>query len=301
MDIFIWTEAFNCGEILNPMIKSYLKHNTYPLHIFGRKEDFDEITINSSAIKMINLSRMWPRVSPIESRILNGYKKGHKGTAVLWEYIFRIRKEKIFIHLDADTIFLNEVISDLVYAIKVEGYAIAGSRRPYKFRDYRITDRYAAKLNSLPDTINTDCFAFNIDYVSKRPKFWLRRKITGKRVSLKPVIDFFDPVTFNIIKNGGKIKYMDSPVDGSSSIVNQRSEFMESRISFGGVGSGCNFYKNGHNKIPIGYSYFALSSYSLFASEFLAKDIGIPPLQVERLSSQLSKLDKENWILKHEN
>ena len=216
----------------------------------------------------------------------------------MWEHLIHSRKEKVFIHLDSDTIFVSEVITDLVNAIQYENNSIAGSRRPYKNRGYRKTGFDSKKLDLRPDSINTDCFAFTTKYISKRPRFWLRRKILGKRISLKPVVDFFDPVTFEIIEKKGRVKYMDSPHNGFSSTINYESNFMESRISFAAVGSGCNFFNNNVENIPKGYLDFALASYSLFANEFLQKDIGVPKLSDDRLSSKLSRLDRIKWILK---
>jgi hypothetical protein len=297
MEVFIWTEAFNCGEILEPMLSSYIKHNPYPIHVFGTENDLQKVSIKSKLIVYKTLSNQKNYFKSVEKQILSGYKKGHLGTAVLWDHIINSRSETIFIHLDADTIFLDDVISDLVHATKVEGYSIVGSRRPYRNRPYRKNGRDASKLNARPDCVNTDCFAFNKAHVSKHPRFWLRRKILGKRVSVSPVVDFFDPVTFEIIRKGGKVKYMDSPNEGLYSNINKNSKFINSRISFAAVGSGCNFHNNGYEGVPIGYSSFALSSYSLFAREFLNKDIGIPPLNDVDIQNKLDKLDKENWTL----
>jgi hypothetical protein len=296
MGIFIWTEAFNCGEILNPMLSSYIKHNSWPIHVFGSQTDLDNVTVESNLIILENVNKK-KHFQSIEKKIINGYKKGHKGTAILWEYIINSRSEKIFVHLDADTIFLDDVVTDLINAIQQEGYSIAGSRRAYKKRSYRKEGKDGMHLNLRPDCVNTDCFAFTTEYVRRYPRCWLRRKIQGKRVSLKPVVDFFDPVTFEIIKRHGKIKYMDSPNDGFSSLINYNSKFMTSRISFAAVGSGCNFYKNGHKGIPSGYREFALASYSLFAKEFLNKEISIEPLEDKAIFEKISRLNKSKWIL----
>jgi hypothetical protein len=88
---------------------------------------------------------------------------------------------------------------------------------------------------------------------------------------------------------------MDSPQDGYQSTLNKKSKFMESRISFAAVGSGCNFYKNGHEGIPKGYSGYALASYSLFAKELLGKNIDITPLDDMEIIAKLSGLDKITW------
>ena len=57
MGIFIWTEVFNRGEILNPMLSSYIKHHSHPIHVCGSKEDFREVTIKSDLIIFENLRK----------------------------------------------------------------------------------------------------------------------------------------------------------------------------------------------------------------------------------------------------
>lgn len=277
------------------MLSSYIRHNNYPIYVFGTKSDINKVSIKSDLIIFKTLSSEKRFFKSTEEQILKGYKKGHKGTAILWDYIINNRTEKILIHLDADTIFLNDVVTDLIQAIEGEGNSIAGSRRAYKNRGYRKNGMDGRQLNLRPDCVNTDCFAFTTEHISKWPRFWLRRKISGRRVSWKPVVDFFDPVTFEIIKKSKKIKYMDSPHDGYQSTLNKKSKFMESRISFAAVGSGCNFYKNGHEGIPKGYSGFALASYSLFSKELLGKDIDITPLDDKELIAKLSGLNKIKW------
>jgi hypothetical protein len=158
---------------------------------------------------------------------LKGYTKGHKGTALLWEYIINSRDEDILIHLDSDNIFLADVIEDLIQAIEVEGHDLAGSRRPYRSRHYRRNGKDSKQLDARPDTVNTDCFAFTKNKIKRYPRFWLRRKILGRRVSPKPVVDAFDPVTFEIIKKNGKVKYMDSPDAGFHATPNWNSKFFK--------------------------------------------------------------------------
>jgi hypothetical protein len=297
MKVFIWTEAFNCGEILEPMLSSYLAHNEYPIHVYATEKDFQEAKTKSDLVIFESLNSKSFFGKTLESKILKGYTKGHKGTAILWEHIIHSRNEDILIHLDSDNIFLADVIEDLIQAIEVEGYDLAGSRRPYRSRHYRRDGKDSKQLDARPDTVNTDCFAFTKHKIKRYPRFWLRWKILGRRVSLKPVVDAFDPVTFEIIKQNGKVKYMDSPNAGFHSTANWSSKFLESRISFAAVGSGCNFFKNGYGTVPEHYAKYAISSYSLFASQLLNKDIGISPLINEGITDKLAKLDKKTWKL----
>jgi hypothetical protein len=207
-DVFIWTEAYNCGEILNPMINSYVKHNKYPINIFGTEKDLAYIETKSPLLKYQNLKSTKTLIK-IENQILQKYKHGHKGTAELWAHIITYRPERYFLHLDSDTIFLSDVITDLIGAVKLKGYSLAGSRRPYLHRTYRKTGQDGKKLNQLPDVVNTDCFIFDKNLINTWPHFYLKRKIVGRRPIKHPVVDFFDPVSFEIISKGGLVLFRD--------------------------------------------------------------------------------------------
>ena len=234
----------------------------------------------------------------IEKKILNGYKKGHLGTAILWQFLITTRNEEILIHLDSDTVFVNDGISEVIDALAKKEFSIAGSRRPYRYRPFRNVGKDHVMLDCLPDAVNTDCFGFKKDFIKKNPRFMLRRKILGRRTSFIPNIDFFDPITFEIKARGGKICYLDSPTDGAHSIPNKQSKFMQSRISFAAVGSGSNFFKNPSTKTSAGYKNFALKSYSLYAKNLLDIETGLETLVEPELEEKLSRLDRVNWILR---
>ena len=297
-EVFIWTEAFNCAELLDPMLNSYLAHHDFKIHVYATENDFKSVKTNSPIIVKEILSNAGIKGKIVEKILLYKFKKGHSGTAHLWSYLITTRKEKIFIHLDADNIFVNETLNEMIDSIVLEGYSLVGSRRPYRFRAYRKNGSDTKKLNSRPDVVNTDCFAFVTDRIRKFPKFWLRRKIRGRRISLKPVVDFFDPVAFEIFDKGGKIKYMDSPNNGFFSTTNAMSAFLQNRISFAAVGSGINLYKNSKVRTSEGYARFSLASYSLYSREILNTDLGIESLEDQELISKIKRLDRSTWRLR---
>jgi hypothetical protein len=290
-NVFIWTEAFNCGEVLNPMLASYLEHHNSEINVFGTLKDFSEITQNSPRIKLNYLE------DTILQKILLKYGRGHWGTAELWAHILKNRPEKYFLHLDSDTIFLDNVTTQLVEAVKVDGFGLAGPRRPYFHRPYRKSGIDGKYLDKLPDTVGTDCFIFDKDFIRLKPFWNLKRKIFGKRPLRHPVVDFFDPVTFEMIRRGCRVLYVDTPEGGSQYKSNLNSKFHSKIISFGAVGSGANFYKNPSIRTSPGYKNFALSSYSLYSRWLLNKDIGINPLHAPELISKLEKLDQGTWTL----
>jgi hypothetical protein len=300
-NLFVWTEAFNCGEILNPVISSYLAHNNEPINIFATESDFEKLTVISHLIikhSLKNTKNSFFGRKNLESKILSDYKRAHRGTARLWAHIIKKEKNKYLLHIDADTIILDDVISDLYHAVNFEKFTIAGSRRPYKHRGYRTNEK---KLDNLHDVVNTDCFIFDPKKINQFPKFQLRRKIFGKRPLRHPTIDFFDPIAFEIIRKKGKIKYMDSENQGVSGLTNWSSHFIKKRISFAAVGSGINFYKNPDVLTAEGYKKFALASFSLFSKYILNQSIPIPPLDAPELVERLKDLDLETWTLRNHN
>jgi hypothetical protein len=298
-NVFIWTEAYNCGELLGPMLDSYITHNEMPINVFGTKQDLEYIK-NKSPLIITHISDSKNSIInyKFEKKILKKYKKGHKGTALLWSKIIRDCKERYFLHLDSDNIFLGDVTTELINAMK-QSFAIAGSRRSYFYRNYRKQGRDGKALDKLPDAVNTDCFIFDTNFVRVFPKVFLKRKIVGKRSIKHPVVDFFDPITFEIINNGGNVFYADSPLEGSTSKINTSSDFMQNRISFTAVGSGVNFYKNPDIKVPIGYKNFALQSYALYSKWILDVELsGVNPHNDLDLIDKLESLDKRIWKLK---
>jgi hypothetical protein len=100
------------------------------------------------------------------------------------------------------------------------------------------------------------------------------------------------------LSQGRKIKYIDSPDRGSSSLPNYDSEFFKNRISFAAVGSGLNFFKNPRVMTSPGYRDYALASYSLYAKYLLDQETGIKPLDNPEILEKLKRLDKSNWTLR---
>ena len=293
--VFIWTEAFNCGELLKPMLSSFLAHHNIEINVYGYKSDLDLISdLKFEQIKKHDLSEFGAEFEEVLKR---SYGNGHRGTAVFWSKIITTRPEKFLVHLDADTIFVGECLTKLIQKLSQDNFSIVGSRRPYKFRNYRKKGLDGFLLDFRPDTVNTDCFGFNREMILRFPEFWLRRKVQGKRCSLLPVVDFFDPISFEILRKSGKVFYLDSDNSQPKGLPIYTSDFHGSRISFAAVGSGINFYKNAKTVSSPGYISFALQSFSLYSKWILGVDLGIPTLHSPDLEERLARLDKELWTL----
>lgn len=294
--IFVWTEAFNCGELLPAFLKSYLAHNDYEINVYGFDNDLKNIDFTDPRMKLHNLQGVKFRNRPLATLVSNGYKSGHLGTAIFWAWLIKNRIEKHFVHLDADTIFLDNVINDFEFAIQ-NGFDLAGSRRPYRHRNYRRIGIDGWLLNKRKDCLNTDCFYFNTTSIKALPFRWLVRMIQGKRMGVLPVVDFFDPVIFKLLRKKKKILFLDSQDSGYYSKGELDSLFYQKRISFSAVGSGINFYKNPEIITSEGYKGFALASYSLYSQYILGIKIPVAPLDDIELKNKLKRLNLESWKL----
>lgn len=295
--IFIWTEAFNCAEILPPMLSSFVKHHDYSVHVFTTQDEFSRIpSLPNVYPSVLSDSKTNRILKSSQDSIVKGYGKGHLGTARIWSNLIRSREEEILIHIDADTIFLDDCISPLVTYFK-QGADLVGTRRSYLNRSYRKSGLDGLLLDLRPDAVNTDLIAFKRDAIPGKLSPFLTRRIRGKRSTLLPVVDFFDPIVFQMIRRGKKIVYCDSPEEGKRSVLNKNSPTIKNRISFAAVGSGLNFFKNPKVQTSPGYRNFALASYSLFARHFLDTEIDIIPLEDLELMDKIKRLDKETWTL----
>lgn len=302
--IFIWTEAIGCGEIIKPMLSSYLANNTEKIHVFIYEEDIE-------LVSQLDLTNVIPITIPknsdveklgssiiTEDRLRLAYKYGHKGTALLWAHIIRSRKEEILIHIDSDTIILGDIVSPLVSRLN-DGIAIVGTRRPYRYNLGNLGLVKKLQYHFRPDAINTHCFGFRRDLVPMMDIDKLSKYIQGghqgilKKIFV-PVIDFFDNLTFILRKIGG-IYYLDSYKQSKSGKHNRFGPFESSMISFSGVGSGCVFYKNNSTETAKEYMDFCLKSYALFSKLLLNRDLDLTPLKSEYLESSIANLDQVKW------
>lgn len=299
MKLYVWTEAFNCGEILSPMLKSYTTHHNREIHVWGFENDIAAIDFSHPLVLFhaIKIKPGFVNFLQLGRRLKRAYKKGHRGTAVFWSYLIRKFPRHFLVHLDSDQVFLADCLEPISEAADL-GFSAAGSRRPYRYRTYRLEGRSARRLNGHPDTLNTDCFGFNSADIKNRNSPLLVRRIQGKRPLRYPVIDFFDPITLEMHYMNFRIKFIDSESEGLQGKQNKSHTFIANRISFAAVGSGLNFLKNPLTKTSPGYRSFAVSSYSLFAYYLLNKDTGLEMLQDREIKEKLDKLDRSSWTLK---
>jgi hypothetical protein len=298
-DFYVWTEALGCGEILEPCLKSYVTHHNIPIHVYIYKEDLSKLPVHPLIIPRV-LTDELETDGLKKSTIVKAYMAGHRGTATLWASLIKNRDEKYFVHLDADTVFLADVVSPILVQLRA-GFGVVGTRRPYKKRANRKFDYGSVIHNFQSDSVNTHCFGFDrtqIDVDLEVLIGLIQGQAKNRFIQRAfPMIDFFDRVTFHLRRKSG-IYYLDSPTQARSGNHDVKGKIESSMISFAAVGSGCSYYKNPQSFTSESYKNFALRSFALYSKYLLDHDIGIPTLDLPFLLDQLDRLDRSTWTLR---
>lgn len=297
-------EALGCGEILPPALLSYLKHHEHPLHVFVYESDSHHIPQHRLLVPIIisgesSGNHLTEKFGLTEEKLRDAYQLGHNGTALLWSSIINNSDESLLIHLDADTVFLGDVVSKIVDKLG-QGFGVVGTRRLYRKSQAKKSFINRILLHFRRDAVNTHCFGFNKEMISIS-SMMIQRSINGQgrnRISQRffPVIDFFDRVTFDLARHG-KIYYLDSKHQGRYGYHTRDGELEGKMISFAAVGSGCSFHKNPFAVSSPTYKSFALASFSLYSKWLLDLELDIEPLDAPFLTDKLSRLNKSTWTL----
>lgn len=275
-DVFIFAIAYNCGKVLNKMLESFHEHHDAKIHIIGTHRDFKDA--------MKHKNNEYIEVSTDE-QLKEHFKQGHQGTSYVWAKIMsgQYGPCKKIIQIDSDVIFREECLSDILNKFD-EGYDLIGPRRPYKNIKTIPAHMDESQVRNLDDVVSTFFIGVNLEKVGNYDFNTLHRMVAGYYNPIGHVIiDFFDPVSFDIIKNGGKIHYLDFKEYGSTDDkgnsdngfenMNVLFDFGSKIIHFAGIGSGMNFYYNGNGNVPETYTEWAKKRFSLFMKVFYNEDI----------------------------
>ena len=271
-EVFVFCIAYNCGLILNKCLDSFHKHHDCKVHIFGTYKDFKQLNKHKNN-EYIELSA--------DDTLKEYYKNGHLGTAYIWTKVLlgEYSKCKKVIQVDSDIIFRQECISDIIRGFK-NGYDLIGQRRPYEKNPCNRTD-----LKGLNDVVGTCFVGVNCEKISKYDFNTLHRMVVGYYNPLgHPILDFFDPVSFDILKNEGKVLYLSNEdyggMDENGSKFNsfgKLNSIMDtgSKLNhWAGIGSGMNFHQNSNHSVPESYAEWAKKRYYLYMKVFYGQDIG---------------------------
>ncbi len=288
---YIFSECFGCGRILKKALESFFKyHPDMIVHVFGTAKDFKELG-KFKNIEYVELSD--------DLELKECFKHGHLGTAhVGARVINEFSKEKNYIiHFDSDVIFRQESMSLLINKTN-EGYDLIGPRRCYKNNMNGRTD-----LSNLSDVSQTYFYAFNKNKISNHYDFnTLRQMIVGYYNPFNhPILDYFDPVCFDILNNNGTIFFLDpNDVGGLTQEGNRNNKFQElnsdmdfgnNLMHFAGVGSGMKFYYNGVENASPTYADWAIKRFGLYNKLLYdsSLDIDIDTKKYELLKIELNE------------
>ena len=269
---FLFTEGYDCGLILKKCLESFFKYHTdVTVHVFGTTKDFKELG-KFKNVEYIELSE--------DQELKECFKNGHMGTAHIGARVikeFSVGYDYI-IHWDSDVVFRKESLSLLTSKID-EGYDLIGPRRCYKNNMNGKTD-----LANLADVSQTYFYAFNVNKISSYDFATLRQMIVGYYNPLgHPILDYFDPVSFDILKNGGKIFFL-SPdeVGGLTEGGNRKNKYLDlnsdmdwgdNLMHWAGIGSAEKFIKNGNGSVPDSYVNWSKKRHSMYMKIFYNKDM----------------------------
>ena len=286
MKIFIFTEAYNCSIILIKALESYFKYHSDKVHIFGKREDFKELKrFKNFNIEFIDLSD--------DPNIEELYKDGHVGTAYIFARVIsgHYGDYTHVIHFDSDVIFNGECLSDIITPFE-QGFDLVGQRRPY-----RNNVANNGQYDNVPDVVGTCFFGVNIEKISKFEFELIHRMVIGYNPSGMATIDFFDPISFDVINNGGKIKYLDHMDYGSCDengnyqndhyFLNKEFDCGNKFLHWAGSGSGLKFHEKGHGNVPESYADWAIKRYFIYMNIFHGKEIDF--VVDENITSELKR------------
>lgn len=274
-DIYVFTEMVGCGKIGKVALDSFKWHHPHTIvHVYGTPEDFAWIEPSPNLV-FHDLNA--------QQEILNKFNSGHLGTATLWANIIKSSNAKYLIHFDSDVVFRAPVINE-ISAFLNSGYDLVGPMRNYKCNPQRIFG-----IRHLPDVTQTLCFGFNRERITNWNMPTLTKMVQGVYCPFgHNVIDFFDPICFDIIENGGSVFILNGDdyggFDSSGGRINKYTE-LNSLIDFGdklahfsAVGSGMYYYTNSkhiNSSVPRTYIDYALEKYAIFCKIFYGEDIGV--------------------------
>jgi hypothetical protein len=297
-DLFCFTEAFGCEDVLYPFVKSYNAHNQIPIVIFGRKEYVDRLFVDLQLNTKVFINGSDFLSSSFEKLLLDEYlKKGHSATAIFWTFLIKVLKKKRLFHFDSDLIFVKNVDS-AIHSLVDRGIHLSGLQRHQEITSkglfHFLIEKITIRGVTFARTINTQAFFFNASLIAFLPREVIKRLIEcsglyGSRIIFGDALrDFFDPVSL-IYGIFGKCRFIDNDSELYKGIFQTGSA----------IGSGSALHSNGFtlaDKLS-SYQRNALENYYVFA-RLILKHNDIPDVEISggKLKN-IQKLNLEKWTL----
>lgn len=270
----IFCIAHNCGEIAKKAIESFRKYHSDEVTIYCTPKDF-------KSLKHIENINFFETVS--DSAVSNSYQHGHMGTAYVWAKLISKQWQdcQYLIQFDSDVVFLENCIDEIKNKL-LNGYDLIGPRRSYKNNPHN-----NPQYEEFQDVLSTYLIGINVNKVTQRDFHTMQMMCGGFQNPLgHVVIDFFDPVSFDILHNGGKIFYLDKETYGSTDEngkkenshgkMNLMMDYGSKIAHFAGIGSGMSFFNNGGGTVPQGYIDWSLKRYAMYVKLFYNRDLYNP-------------------------
>jgi hypothetical protein len=275
MDIHIFTEVIRCGKIAIQAIESFHRyHPELKLNIYVGEDDIQSIPSHpNNIIHVIGKT----------TTLYQAFDDGHKGTSLLWTNLILELPNTVkkLIHFDSDVIFFGDAVQDILNGLNKDD--LVGPIRNYVHNPNNRDD-----VRHLKDVVQTYCFGFNREKITMKDLPTLHNWVRGYPVNFPhQVIDFFDPVSFHILYNGGTVGYVGEDDFGGTNFFGKRTnKYQELNsvfdvgskiIHFASVGSGLNFSSmmKEHKpiKVPISYVKFAIKRYDIYSQLFFGEKI----------------------------
>jgi hypothetical protein len=272
---FIFTEAYNCSDILKNCLKSFFTYHDDVIHVFGTKKDLQELE---------EFTKIIPIIIEEDSDIAQAYNFGHLGTAKIFsKAILEYSNSDKIIHFDSDIIFKQKCLDKIKEKLN-EGYDLVGPVRPYK---HNLNSR--DDVRHMPDVSATCFFGFNKSKINITNPDELMYSINGRNFKNNPILDFFDYVSLTILDNNGKFYKFDfNDTGGPNELGNKMNKYGmlnddldcgDWYIHFAGIGSGSKLYKLGIKNTHRGYAEWAIGRYGLYKK--LIENIDLPYINID--------------------
>lgn len=279
-DAYIVCIMVRCGEIGTKALETFHKHHpNLVVNIYCSYDDIKYIPQHKNQVLHIIAK---------DSDIYTAFNSGHKGTAMVYAKAILEAPCRKIVHFDSDIYFRQNIVDDIID--KLDEYDIVGPIRNYKHNPNKRDDvRNLEQIypNGFEIT-QTYCFGFNRDKINITDHAILSEMCNAIPVGLEHnVIDFFDPVAFTILKNGGKVYHYDIDFVGGCDFYGKRInkygkpntifDVGDALIHFAGIGSGQNFVnmlQTGQNiYVPQFYVSWSIKRYDIYCKLFLNREI----------------------------
>ena len=295
---FIFSEALGCAPIAGPMLESYFAHHDQPLTLFLFDDDYF-VNNYPSKVSVVRIGDQSESLFPSKPELKQAFQMGHSGTALLWASILDSGIADSYVHLDADNIYLGNVLDEILDRVRT--FNLVGYRRPYAKAPNVLPFWQRVQMKFATDTVHT--FAMGVRPLSKHLRMTrgaLEKEIGGfhrfgRFGAIIPNLDFFDRTAKRLSPFAGKTHFLEEGSELKRWGLPSQRFYDHKVLSISAVGSGYAFSIRTPDGVPESYVKYALSSWALYNSLFLGMPCSIAPLDAPELVARASQIDRKTW------